>query len=888
MPTIYTSKYSGAEIDMAIMNALMFNPDENGWIKLASSVSTPVELDELISTGNFVVDYFLHGPEELNDCRPINVSVHDEDGIFKQYITYLDTVYYRDYDYDSGLYSEEWTVKKTTNYIYIDEVPSSPEMHSLAIIKDENENYTLHIYDGAWVPVATPDVMLGKVYDTTGRNVDFFQYADELYQQMTSSSIGLSWTEEDVTNLFGKEVSCFKYTADISDTYLITFKDSSKMVYADSYTMFEVDMPLTMRNPQIIAFKDDSGMLSDIYVYDTNVYSSFIYKTDGTFAVWDTIDLSTTEIWNDYTSDDAMVVPSRFYGSQSGVINNALCSDDAYPWCYMKFEHDGTIFYGILRFKSGIGPRSIYEISALEDWQLANVDAYFDSIMCIPRGNVVYINSSLSDPSAGIDFDIALGVSSDVFLYSIDGGSVILTKVYTKQVWEVRDDGSWYLKPYLRAEFRDLTGDTFNIRETINVLTESNHYVKYSNFKEFFDMYTGYAISNTGRVDCLSFILDIEAGTVEFTATPIYQIPDMYFKPDAILFDTSFLKIIGHSNNTDVTYKILTSSQEDNILEAVEEHISNVNIHFSDADREVLRTRETRENVEVKFNQVQADSMKIIDTTMAEAIDLAKSINDELNNAVQVLTDHIADNEKHIDADRAAKWDAKAEPNHTHNLDGRVKIHARDIVTGKININRIPNGAKERITKVETLDDMLNLTSTDVQLGDRVAIKHTATEGAFELYEVVDESLLATIDPDTGEITPGTAEAFHECAAGSGVWIDWKNVESKPTTVAGYGIEDTYTMTETEEVIDEKIELATAKLEERYAEYDLEELYELIHHTDEEITIIEQEMTAAVEISEQVTIQDQKLNEQFKRISQMAEDMDEVEEIVADLLAKYS
>ena len=164
----FISKFSGEEIDAAIMKALMFNPEENGWIRLSSTADNPVTLDDLTSAGNFIIDYFTGGNDDIQSYSPINVSVQERDGVINQNIIIKDNVYHRVYDDELMTYGV-WQTRKTKNTFYIDELPSDPEENSLIVSKNSNDNYTLSIYkEGELYEVAPPDVMLGAVYDTQG------------------------------------------------------------------------------------------------------------------------------------------------------------------------------------------------------------------------------------------------------------------------------------------------------------------------------------------------------------------------------------------------------------------------------------------------------------------------------------------------------------------------------------------------------------------------------------------------------------------------------------------------------------------------------------------------------------------------------------------------
>lgn len=113
-------------------------------------------------------------------------------------------------------------------------------------------------------------------------------------------------------------------------------------------------------------------------------------------------------------------------------------------------------------------------------------------------------------------------------------------------------------------------------------------------------------------------------------------------------------------------------------------------------------------------------------------------------------------------------------------LETEIKaIDAAWITTGVISIDRLPHGALERCTVVANKAARMALTTAQVQTGDTVKEADTGL-----MYFVVDETKL------------GTDAAFEVYTAGTASAVDWSGVQSKPTTLAGYGITDAVAATE--------------------------------------------------------------------------------------------
>ena len=107
----------------------------------------------------------------------------------------------------------------------------------------------------------------------------------------------------------------------------------------------------------------------------------------------------------------------------------------------------------------------------------------------------------------------------------------------------------------------------------------------------------------------------------------------------------------------------------------------------------------------------------------------------------------------------------KANSVHTHGNGDITSLDASKITSGTIDIDRLPQGALERLTVVSDDTARFKLTSSNVQKGDTVKVTSTG-----KMYYVVDEAKLST-------------EAGYEVyAAGTAVSVPWSGVTGKPST----------------------------------------------------------------------------------------------------------
>lgn len=111
--------------------------------------------------------------------------------------------------------------------------------------------------------------------------------------------------------------------------------------------------------------------------------------------------------------------------------------------------------------------------------------------------------------------------------------------------------------------------------------------------------------------------------------------------------------------------------------------------------------------------------------------------------------------------------DGKAAASHTHVSADIVSLDASKITTGTIDIERLPQGALERMVVVSTLTDMYSLTTSDVQVGDVVKVTETS-----QMFYVHDITNLDNVD------------GYVEFVVGAAASVPWSGVTGKPSTYA--------------------------------------------------------------------------------------------------------
>lgn len=128
-------------------------------------------------------------------------------------------------------------------------------------------------------------------------------------------------------------------------------------------------------------------------------------------------------------------------------------------------------------------------------------------------------------------------------------------------------------------------------------------------------------------------------------------------------------------------------------------------------------------------------------------------------------TSHTHDDRYYTESEINTKLNGKANSSHTHGNGDITSLDAGKITSGIISIDRLPQGALERLTVVADDTARFKLTSSTIQKGDTVKVTSSG-----KMYYVVDETKLSS-------------EAGYEVyAAGTAASVPWSGVTGKPST----------------------------------------------------------------------------------------------------------
>lgn len=189
----------------------------------------------------------------------------------------------------------------------------------------------------------------------------------------------------------------------------------------------------------------------------------------------------------------------------------------------------------------------------------------------------------------------------------------------------------------------------------------------------------------------------------------------------------------------------------------------------------------------IEFGLGNVGNFKAVSTVASQGLTDTEKSNARANIGAQVAGSYASANHNHDDKYQAkgsyasashthddryytqteinTKLNGKANSSHTHGNGDITSLDASKITSGTISIDRLPQGALERLTVVADDTARFKLTSTSVQKGDTVKVTSTG-----KMYYVVDETKLSM-------------EAGYEVyAAGTAASVPWSGVTGKPST----------------------------------------------------------------------------------------------------------
>ena len=194
----WPTKYKGPEIDEALEKGRNLRIVNNGWIRLESSSSSPVNLGTLKNVGNYMMLYYSDHPSGLSEMyMPININIIRIDNKLYQIGQFGNLRYIRNMDVGGTKYGP-WEIDQSLGSININPTaPANPVIDkTIWLDTSDSDHTTLKIYTSSgWKEVVPDSAMREEVYDTQGKHEDIFQYIDKAIQDASIGSAGIDFKE---------------------------------------------------------------------------------------------------------------------------------------------------------------------------------------------------------------------------------------------------------------------------------------------------------------------------------------------------------------------------------------------------------------------------------------------------------------------------------------------------------------------------------------------------------------------------------------------------------------------------------------------------------------------------------------------------------------------
>lgn len=246
---------------------------------------------------------------------------------------------------------------------------------------------------------------------------------------------------------------------------------------------------------------------------------------------------------------------------------------------------------------------------------------------------------------------------------------------------------------------------------------------------------------------------------------------------------TQYDEFIQHTENkfTLIHVSALEKDYFDNIILSKEDFAAIVNRTKAQMIQEITN----------KYNEVTgyANNKTIYDTTKA------------------AYDGHI---DVHLNETDFDKWSAKADADHTHTDASlhRVQISGADIVSGTISPSKLPDEIKERVYKIDNMDDLASeeaaaLRTSKYHTGNKLVYTNNSLESKdYIWYRIADQSKIGTSEYMDG---------LHKFRATAKNEIRFADISATPETLDGYGITDGVTITDFNDTMSSQYNITAEK-----------------------------------------------------------------------------
>lgn len=181
----------------------------------------------------------------------------------------------------------------------------------------------------------------------------------------------------------------------------------------------------------------------------------------------------------------------------------------------------------------------------------------------------------------------------------------------------------------------------------------------------------------------------------------------------------------------------LSKAEEDYNAHLIDGESSGNPIHVTTEEKAKWNAGISKDDATTVLNEFKTDMNRYADEKVNESAQTVGNTSTRVDTVSNNIDTHIVNSAIHITAEDANTFDNKAAGDHKHLNDGSVTVSAANIV-GLIPIERLDPSVLERNYTVTSYEEMMNLTTDEIQNGDSVFINGTKQSAWF----VVDDTKL--------------------------------------------------------------------------------------------------------------------------------------------------
>ena len=210
VPYVSTNMDKGSTVKASLDRISKYVPSAFSWVEIPSTttvdLSDPTSAEGINGVGNYLIHSYTNGPSGVTRT-PLSVSIRRNGS--GNYVVYALDGKQSFLKTGSGTWEEAETTVSTN--VSVERGAIAPSDTSVLWMDTSHYNTStgvgyvdLKYYDGsAWVSVfQSSDIMYDSVYDTEGRNTDFFEYVDGLTNDLNATIVTFGQHKSNALTLF--------------------------------------------------------------------------------------------------------------------------------------------------------------------------------------------------------------------------------------------------------------------------------------------------------------------------------------------------------------------------------------------------------------------------------------------------------------------------------------------------------------------------------------------------------------------------------------------------------------------------------------------------------------------------------------------------------------